>query len=80
MIADLKMEVAKLYGMVQPAADDSHAVRAVFIMDPEAKVRAVLYYPQSTGNFQEILRLLVALQTADSTSWLRRPTGSRATK
>ena len=66
VIADLKMEVAKLYGMLHPSADDSHAVRAVFIMDTEAKVRAVLYYPQSTGrNFQEILRLLVAMQTAD---------------
>jgi peroxiredoxin (alkyl hydroperoxide reductase subunit C) len=66
VIADLKMDVARKYGMVQPAADDSHAVRAVFIMDAEAKVRAVLYYPLSTGrNFPEILRLLVALQTAD---------------
>ncbi len=66
VIADLKMEIARLYGMLQPSADDSHAVRAVFIIDPEAKVRAVLYYPLSTGrNFQEILRLLVALQTAD---------------
>ncbi len=66
VIADLKMDVARKYGMVQPAADDSHAVRAVFIMDPEAKVRAVLYYPSSMGrNFQEILRMVVALQTAD---------------
>ena len=66
VIADLKMEVARMYGMVQPSADDSHAVRAVFIMDAEAKVRAVLYYPLSTGrNFPEILRLVVALQTAD---------------
>jgi len=66
VIADLKMEVAKAYGMVQPAADDSHAVRAVFIMDPESKVRAVLYYPSSMGrNFQEILRMVVAMQTAD---------------
>jgi len=67
VIADLKMDVARKYGMVQPAADDSHAVRAVFIMDPEAKVRAVLYYPSSMGrNFQEILRMVVALQTADA--------------
>ncbi len=66
VIADLKMDVAHKYGMVQPAADDSHAVRAVFIMDPEAKVRSVLYYPSSMGrNFQEILRMVVALQTAD---------------
>ena len=66
VIADLKMEVARKYGMVQPSADDSHAVRAVFIIDGEGKVRAVLYYPISTGRyFPEILRLLVALQTAD---------------
>jgi peroxiredoxin (alkyl hydroperoxide reductase subunit C) len=66
VIADLKMDVARLYGMVQPSADDSHAVRAVFIIDPEAKIRAVLYYPISTGrNFHELLRMLVALQTAD---------------
>ncbi|MBN2577805.1 MAG: peroxiredoxin [Pirellulales bacterium] len=67
VIADLKMEVARAYGMVQPSADDSHAVRAVFVIDPQAKVRTVLYYPQSTGrNFDEILRLVVALQTADA--------------
>jgi len=66
VIADLKMEVAHKYGMLQPSADDSHAVRAVFVIDPEAKVRAVLYYPLSTGrNFPEILRMLVAMQTAD---------------
>jgi peroxiredoxin (alkyl hydroperoxide reductase subunit C) len=66
VIADLKMEVARKYGMVQPSADDSHAVRAVFIIDGDARVRSVLYYPISTGrNFPEILRLLVALQTAD---------------
>ncbi len=66
VIADLKMDVARKYGMVQPSADDSHAVRAVFVMDGEGKVRAVLYYPLSTGrNFPELLRLVVALQTAD---------------
>ena len=66
VIADLKMEVARKYGMVHSSVDDSHAVRAVFIMDPEAKVRAVLYYPSSMGrNFQEILRMVVAMQTAD---------------
>ncbi|HLA83308.1 MAG TPA: peroxiredoxin [Thermoguttaceae bacterium] len=66
VIADLKMEVARKYGMIQPSTDDTHAVRAVFIIDPEAKIRSVLYYPISTGrNFPELLRMLVALQTAD---------------
>ena len=49
VIADLKMDVARKYGMVQPAADDSHAVRAVFIMDPEAKVRSLLVLPVQHG-------------------------------
>ncbi|MFZ5828959.1 MAG: peroxiredoxin [Planctomycetota bacterium] len=66
VIADLKMDVARKYGMVQPAADDTHAVRAVFIIDAEAKIRAVLYYPLSNGrSIPEVLRLVVALQTSD---------------
>jgi len=63
LIADLKMEVAKKYGMVQPNASTTQAVRAVFIIDPESKVRAILYYPLSAGrNMQEIKRLVTALQ------------------
>jgi peroxiredoxin (alkyl hydroperoxide reductase subunit C) len=67
VISDLKMEVSKAYGMLQPAASDTKAVRAVFFIDPKSKIRALLYYPLSNGrNFREILRLLVAMQTADA--------------
>ncbi len=67
VIADLKMEVAKKYGMLQPSADDTHAIRAVFYIDPKGKMRALLYYPSANGrNFDEILRLLIALQTSDA--------------
>jgi peroxiredoxin 2/4 len=67
LIADIKMEVAKTYGMLQPAADDTKAVRAVFFIDPQAKIRAIIYYPLSNGrNFQEIKRLLIAMQTSDA--------------
>lgn len=66
VIADLKMEVAKKFGMLQPSASDTKAVRAVFLMDPEAKIRAMIYYPLSNGrNMDEIMRLLIAVQTAD---------------
>ena len=66
VIADLKMEVAKKYGMLQPTASDTKAVRAVFFIDPEAKIRAMIYYPLSNGrNFDEIKRLLIAMQTTD---------------
>ncbi|WP_135606152.1 peroxiredoxin [Methanococcoides sp. NM1] len=66
VIADLKMEVAKMFGMVQPNASDNQAVRAVFIIDPEAKVRAILYYPLSNGrNMDEIKRMIIAMQKSD---------------
>jgi len=66
VIADLTMDVALRYGMLQPGASDTQAVRAVFYIDPEAKIRAILYYPLSNGrNFQEIKRLLLAMQTSD---------------
>jgi peroxiredoxin (alkyl hydroperoxide reductase subunit C) len=66
VISDLTMEVARAYGMLQPTASTTQAVRAVFFIDPESKVRAILYYPLSNGrNFQEIKRLLVAMQTTD---------------
>lgn len=66
VISDLSMEVARKYGMLQPSASTTQTVRAVFLIDPEGKIRAVLYYPLSTGrNMQEIKRMLIALQTAD---------------
>ncbi len=66
VIADLTMEVAKAYGMVQPGASNTQAVRAVYYIDPEGKIRALIYYPLSNGrNFDEIRRLLLAMQTSD---------------
>ncbi|HEV2324248.1 MAG TPA: peroxiredoxin [Terracidiphilus sp.] len=66
VVSDLTMEVSRLYGMLQPAASTTQAVRAVFLIDPKGKVRAILYYPLSNGrNFQEIKRLLMAMQTSD---------------
>ncbi len=66
VIEDLKMDVSKMFGMVQPNVSTTQAVRAVFIMDPEAKVRAILYYPLTTGrNMDEIKRMIIAMQKAD---------------
>lgn len=67
LIEDIRMEVANKYGMIQPNSSNTQAVRAVFIIDPEAKIRTILYYPLSTGrNFDEIKRIIIALQTADA--------------
>ncbi len=66
VIEDLKMEVSRLYGMIQPNVSTTSAVRAVFIIDPAAKIRTIMYYPQSTGrNIDEIKRVILALQKAD---------------
>ena len=66
IIADLSMQVAKSYGMIQPGASDTSAVRATFIIDPEGILRAMVYYPMSNGrSVDEFLRLLDALQTSD---------------
>jgi len=52
--------------MLQPSASTTQAVRAVFIIDPKAIVRAILYYPLSTGrNMDEVKRLLQAMQLGD---------------
>lgn len=66
VIEDLKMDVSKAFGMLQPGASSTQAVRAVFIIDPKSIVRAILYYPLSNGrNMEEVKRLLIAMQTSD---------------
>lgn len=66
LIEDIRMEVANKYGMIQPGASNTQAVRAVFVIDPKGVIRTILYYPLSTGrNFDEIKRIILALQTAD---------------
>lgn len=67
LIEDISMKVAKAYGMIQPRQSTTSAVRAVFVIDPEGIIRTILYYPQSTGrNFDEIKRIIQALQKADA--------------
>jgi len=67
LIEDITMEVAKKYGMLQPGESSTKAVRAVFFIDP--KIRAIIYYPLSLGrNFDELKRVIIALQTADKFS------------
>ena len=67
IIADLDMKVAQDYGMIQPGASDTQAVRATFIIDPDGILRAMVYYPMTNGrSIDEFYRLIQALQTADT--------------
>jgi alkyl hydroperoxide reductase subunit AhpC len=65
------LEIAKAYDMLHPnasggsprTANDNATVRNVFIIGPDKKIKAILVYPMSAGrNFDEVLRLLDALQ------------------
>jgi len=69
LIEDISMEVARKYGMIQPEEDTTKAVRAVFFIDPAGIIRTIIYYQLSLGrNFDELYRVLIALQTADEFS------------
>jgi peroxiredoxin (alkyl hydroperoxide reductase subunit C) len=66
VIADLNKEVATLYGMIMPGESKTETSRAVFVIDDKGIVRAMVYYPLTTGrNIEEFLRLIDALQTTD---------------
>jgi peroxiredoxin (alkyl hydroperoxide reductase subunit C) len=66
LIEDITMEVAKKYGMMMPGESNTKAVRAVFVIDPHGVIRTIIYYPLSLGrNFDELYRVVLALQTAD---------------
>lgn len=68
VIADLNTKVSRKYGMLQPNVSSTQAVRAVFIIDPQGVIRSIVYYPLTTGrNFQEIKRMIQALQKSDET-------------
>ncbi|MEZ4987403.1 MAG: peroxiredoxin [Saprospiraceae bacterium] len=67
LIEDITMDVATLYGMIQPGESSTKAVRAVFFIDPKGIIRAIIYYPLSIGrNFDELYRALIAMQTTDA--------------
>ena len=63
LIADPDQEVAQLYDMIHPNANDKMTVRSVFVVGPDKKIKLMLTYPASTGrNFDEILRVVDSLQ------------------
>jgi peroxiredoxin (alkyl hydroperoxide reductase subunit C) len=60
------MKVAKKYGMIHPGQSSTAAVRAVFFIDDKGILRAMIYYPLSSGrSMPEIIRLVKSLQTTD---------------
>ena len=65
IIADDTGKVAQRLGLIHPGKG-TNTVRAVFIVDPQGTIRAILYYPQELGrNMDEILRMVRGFQVAD---------------
>lgn len=66
IIADDTGKVAEKLGLIHPAKG-TNTVRAVFIVDSDGIIRAVIYYPQELGrNMDEIVRAVKALQVSDA--------------
>lgn len=66
IVADPDLSISRLFGMIHPAQSETAAVRAVYIIDAEKKLRLTMTYPMTIGrNFDEILRAIDALQTSD---------------
>lgn len=67
ILADVDKKVSGLYGMIHPNANASLTVRSVFVIDPQKKLRLTITYPPATGrNFDEIIRVIDALQLTDN--------------
>lgn len=67
IVADPDLKIAKLYEMLHPSESETAAVRSVFIIDSDKKLRLTMTYPMNVGrNFDEILRVIDALQTSDA--------------
>ncbi|OOC48748.1 MULTISPECIES: peroxiredoxin [Thioalkalivibrio] len=66
IVADADKKISELYEMIHPGESETAAVRSVYIIDPNKKIRLMMTYPMSVGrNFDEILRVIDALQTGD---------------
>ncbi len=67
IIADPDHSVSELYNMIHPGEGDTSTVRSVYFIDPANKIRTIITYPKSVGrNFDEILRVVDALQATDA--------------
>ena len=67
IIADPDKTVAELYDMIHPGEGDTSSVRSVFVISPDNLIKLMLVYPKSAGrNFDEVLRVLDALQLVES--------------
>ncbi len=69
IVADVDQKISRLYGMIHEPSSLTAPVRCVFFVDPKRTLRAMIYYPLQLGrNFDEILRVVDALQTIDANS------------
>jgi peroxiredoxin 2/4 len=74
LVADADLSISGKYGMIHPGASTAENIRAVFIIDPDNKIRAINFYPMQVGrNLDEIKRTVIALQTVDAEKFIVTP-------
>ncbi|MDZ7749245.1 MAG: peroxiredoxin [Halofilum sp. (in: g-proteobacteria)] len=67
IVADADRKISELYEMIHPGESETAAVRSVYIIDPDKKIRVMMTYPMQLGrNFDEILRVIDGLQVGDT--------------
>jgi len=67
IVADADKKISELYEMIHPGESSTAAVRSVYIIDPNKKIRLMMTYPMQVGrNFDEILRVIDSLQLGDA--------------
>lgn len=67
LIADTSTEVARMYGMIHDNVATDKTIRGLVFIDPRGIIRCSQFYPQNIGrNFDEIKRVLIALQVSDA--------------
>lgn len=76
IIADLENKISGQVGMNEEGLDKFQTVRGVFVLDPSKKVRATICYPTQVGrNFDEVMRLIDALQLTEKNREIVTPAG-----
>ena len=66
LISDKSLEISRKYGMIHANSSTTKDVRGVFIISPDDKIAAIIFYPMNVGrNLEEVKRVLEALQTSE---------------
>jgi peroxiredoxin 2/4 len=69
LLPDPEKKIVSTYQMIHPGVSKEKPLRATYLIDPKGKIRFLSFYPMKNGrNFEEIARILAAIQMSDENS------------